>query len=73
MSTFPSVELDKRSLDSHDAARLQALAAPGEILISEKTCRNLASGDGCAAVSIEALKPARVKGLDEPIAVYRVV
>jgi len=55
------------------AARLQALAAPGEILISEKTCRKLAGGDGCSAVSIEALKPARVKGIDQSIAVYRVV
>ena len=55
------------------AARLQALAAPGEILISENTGRKLAGRGGSATVSIEALEPARVKGLDDPIAVYRVV
>ncbi len=55
------------------AARLQALAAPGEILISENTGRKLAGRGGSTTVSIEALKPARVKGLDDPIAVYRVV
>ena len=55
------------------AARLQALAAPGQILISESTGRKLAGQSGAATVSIEALEPARVKGLDDPIAVYRVV
>jgi len=54
------------------AARLQALAGPGEILISESTGRKLHGGNGSSAVSIAALKPVRVKGLDDPIAVYRV-
>ncbi|MCP3955016.1 MAG: adenylate/guanylate cyclase domain-containing response regulator [Desulfobacterales bacterium] len=55
------------------AARLEALAAPGEILISENTGRTLADRLGHPSVSIEALEPAQVKGLDDPIEVYRVV
>jgi adenylate cyclase len=55
------------------AARLQALAAPGEILISESTWRKLRGRDGQPAVPIKALRPVRVKGLEDPIEVYRVV
>ncbi len=54
------------------AARLQALAPPGEILISEKTCRKLSMAKARSAISINALKPVRVKGVDNPIKVYRV-
>ena len=54
------------------ASRLQAIAPPGEILISEKTCRKLSGEKVHSAISIEALKPVRVKGLDDPIKVYRV-
>ena len=54
------------------ASRLQAIAPPGEILISEKTCRKLSGEKVHPAISIEALKPVRVKGLDDPIKVYRV-
>ncbi len=54
------------------ASRLQALAAPGEILISARTRRMICQSRRSPAVSIRALKPARVKGLDRPIKVYRV-
>ena len=54
------------------AARLQAIASPGEILISEKTCCKLSGEKVPAVFSIDALKPARVKGLDDPIRVYRI-
>ena len=59
------------------AARLQALAGPGEVLISEKTylklqAQNLASKAGAADISIAVLDPIRVKGLPDPITVYRV-
>jgi adenylate cyclase len=54
------------------AARFQAIASAGEILISEKTCRKLSGKKVHPAISIDALKPVRVKGLDDPIKVYRV-
>lgn len=59
------------------AARLQALAAPGEILISEKTYLKIqaqkpACRVGAMDIAIVALDPVRVKGLQDPIAVYRV-
>ncbi len=59
------------------AARLQALAAPGEILISEKTFLKIQSQkrvgpNGAADFSIAARDPMRVKGLQDPIAIYRV-
>jgi len=54
------------------ASRLQAIASAGEILISEKTCRKLSGKKVPSAISIEALKPVRVKGLDDFIKVYRV-
>lgn len=49
------------------AARLQGLAGPGEVIISHSTyCR---INGRLRAV---ALPPVRVKGVDEPIAIYRV-
>jgi len=54
------------------AARLQALAGPGEILISERTGHKLHGCPGRSEVAIEALRPVRVKGVDDPITVYRV-
>ncbi len=54
------------------ASRLEALAPPGEILISEKTYLKLSGKKAHPGISIETLKPVRVKGLDDPIKVYRV-
>lgn len=53
---------------THVAARLQSLAEPGEILISEATWRKVE-----AHVKAEALPPTRVKGKEEPIRPYRVL
>jgi class 3 adenylate cyclase/tetratricopeptide (TPR) repeat protein len=50
------------------AARLQAHAAPGDILISESTTR-LVQG----AVRLEALTPVEVKGKTEPVTPYKVI
>lgn len=50
------------------AARLQQLAEPGAILVSEATCRAL-QGE----VQLEALPPTRVKGKEEPVQAYRVL
>lgn len=49
------------------AARLQGMARSGEILISESTYQQL-PGD----IEVETLPSATVKGVNEPIAVYRV-
>jgi class 3 adenylate cyclase len=49
------------------AARLQQLAEPGTILVSESTTR-LAQG----AVRLEALQPVEVKGKREPVTPYKV-
>ena len=50
------------------AARLQQLAEPGTILVSESTTR-LVQG----AVRLEALPPVEVKGKTEPVPIYKVV
>lgn len=49
------------------AARLQGLAKAGEVLISDATHQKLGGGIG-----VEALPPVVVKGVSEPITVYRV-
>jgi predicted ATPase/class 3 adenylate cyclase len=49
------------------ASRLQALAAPGSIAISE-TVRKLVEG----YFALKALGPARIKGVSEPVNVYEV-
>jgi len=49
------------------AARLQGMARGGEILISASTYRQL-PGD----IQVETLPSATVKGVNEPISVYRV-
>lgn len=49
------------------AARLQAMAGAGEILINQATHDQVAS-----EIAAEPLPPVSVKGLDEPINVYRI-
>ncbi len=49
------------------AARLQGLAGPGEILISEQTRQMVEQ-----AVETEALPPIRLKGKEKPVTLYRV-
>jgi class 3 adenylate cyclase/tetratricopeptide (TPR) repeat protein len=53
---------------THLAARVQALAEPGAILITEVTYRLVEE-----AVRTEGLGPVTVKGWDEPVRLYRVV
>jgi class 3 adenylate cyclase/tetratricopeptide (TPR) repeat protein len=53
---------------TNTAARLQQLAAPGAILISEAT-RSLAGTE----VKVESLGPAMVKGKPSPVTAYRVL
>jgi adenylate cyclase len=59
------------------ASRLQALARGGEILISDRTWRCVRDyGEGPEAeggLKAHALPPVRVKGLDSPLTVYRIV
>lgn len=49
------------------AARLQAMAAGGEILLSENTFQSVQS-----QIKAKALPPVKIKGMDESITVYRV-
>ncbi|UCD33160.1 MAG: adenylate/guanylate cyclase domain-containing protein [Desulfobacterales bacterium] len=49
------------------AARLQGLAKAGEVLISDVTHQKIGEG-----LDVEALPPVVVKGVSEPITVYRV-
>jgi len=54
------------------AARLESLAGKGEILISESAFENLSNPvlpDGIEAL---ALPPATIKGLEEPMVIYRI-
>jgi class 3 adenylate cyclase len=50
------------------AARLQQVAEPGTMLVSESTTR-LVQG----AVRLEALQPVEVKGKTEPVSIYKVI
>jgi predicted ATPase len=50
------------------ASRLQGIADPGEILVSESTSR-LVQG----YVRLEALPPVQVKGKTEPVSVYKII
>jgi hypothetical protein len=50
------------------AARLQQIAEPGTILVSESTTR-LVQG----SVRLEALAPVEVKGKAEPVSLYKVI
>jgi adenylate cyclase len=49
------------------AARLQGIANSGEILISHMTFRKLSD-----KIDVEALPPVTVKGINEPIRIYKV-
>jgi class 3 adenylate cyclase len=49
------------------AARLQAVAKEGEILITEETLRQLPDD-----ITAQQLRPLHVKGIDEPITIYRI-
>ena len=52
----------------HTGARISAMASADEVLTS-RTVRDLSAGSG---LSFESLGPQRLKGLLEPIDVYRV-
>jgi adenylate cyclase len=49
------------------AARLQGIANSGEILISHMTFQKLSD-----KIDVEALPPVTVKGINEPISIYKV-
>lgn len=49
------------------AARLQSLAGPGEVIIGDSTYRKISQ-----EIRAEALPPVTVKGVDDPIQVYRI-
>ena len=54
------------------ASRLQSIAREGEILISENTFQKISDQKIAEQIDIEALPPVKIKGVDEPIMVYRV-
>jgi adenylate cyclase len=54
------------------AARLENLAGKGEILISESTFEKLSSQKLPDGIETLALPPATIKGLEEPMIIYRV-
>ena len=49
------------------AARLQGMAGPGEVIISERTYSKVSD-----RIKAEKLPPVTVKGVDGPITVYRI-
>jgi adenylate cyclase len=55
------------------AARLQSIAIEGEILINESTYRRVVDLEYHDRIETEELPPVSVKGLDNPIKVYRVI
>lgn len=54
--------------DVNLAARIVDLAAPGEVLVSEAAARRL---DGIDAVRLEELGPVFVRGVPDPVRLYR--
>jgi len=54
------------------AARLENLAGKGEILISESAFEKLSSPKLPDGIEAHALPPATIKGLEEPMIIYRV-
>ncbi len=54
------------------ASRLQGLAGPGEILISEASFHKIEKSDLAGTLKVEAMGPTSVKGLNEPINTYRI-
>ena len=59
------------------AARLQKLAVTGEILINDRTFNALSEGNGdsdetIGGLSVDKLPPTRIKGIEEPITVYKI-
>lgn len=61
---------DLVGLTVNTAARIVALAGPGEILVSDDIAR--ACRDGAARPALEDVGPIRVKGLRQPIWLHRV-
>jgi adenylate cyclase len=54
--------------DVNLAARLTSMAAPGEIIVSEKTAEHLKN-----EAELESLEAIKVKGMKHPVMIYRVV
>ena len=61
---------DVVGLTVNTAARIVALAGPGEILVSDDVAR--ACADGAGRPALEDVGPIRVKGLTHPIWLHRV-
>jgi len=54
------------------ASRLQSIAKEGEVLIAESTFQKISDQKITEQIDVEALPPVKIKGVDEPIRVYRV-
>jgi class 3 adenylate cyclase len=57
--------------DVNVAARIVALAAPGEVLVSEACTKQVT--DRAKEVEFEEVGPVMMKGLPEPVSIYRAV
>ncbi|MBU4463283.1 MAG: response regulator [Proteobacteria bacterium] len=54
------------------ASRLQSIAKEGEVLIAESTFQKISDQKITEQIDVETLPPVKIKGIDEPITVYRV-
>jgi len=54
------------------ASRLESIAKEGEILIDESTFQKISDHKITEQIDVETLPPVKIKGVDEPIRVYRV-
>ncbi len=54
------------------ASRLQNIAGEGEIIISENTFQNISEQKIAGQIDATPLTPAKVKGIDKPITLYRI-
>ena len=72
LGSFRKKEYTSIGMAVNIASRLQSIARPGEILISDTTFQKISKPDLSGTLNAEAMTPVSVKGLDTPIKAYRI-
>ena len=72
LGSFRKKEYTSIGMAVNIASRLQSIAKPGEILISDTTFQKISKPDLSGTLSAEAMTPVSVKGLNTPIKAYRI-
>ena len=78
LGSFRKKEFTSIGMPVNIASRLQKLAGPGEILINDQTFTALSNSidnpdETISELSVDKLPPTRIKGIEEPITVYKIL